>query len=90
VARDFTNPVTYTVTAGNMDTQEWTVTVTNANNSTEEAWYSRVRRGYAPGTIPVHYVNNVRRYRALLSWMAGTEIQSALKAPLAASSEETS
>jgi membrane-bound lytic murein transglycosylase F len=56
----------------------------------EEAWYSRVRRGYAPGTIPVHYVNNVRRYRALLSWMAGTEIQSALKAPLAASSEETS
>jgi membrane-bound lytic murein transglycosylase F len=44
----------------------------------DEAWYSRVRRGYAPGSVPVQYVDNVRRYRALLEWMAGTEVLSAV------------
>ncbi|CAE7291981.1 unnamed protein product [Symbiodinium microadriaticum] len=33
VSQDFTNPLTYTVTAENDDTQEWTVTVTNVSNT---------------------------------------------------------
>src|SRR5690606_9778216 len=28
---------------------------------TQEEWYSRVRRGYARGWQPVHYVNNIKR-----------------------------
>lgn len=44
----------------------------------DEAWYSRVRHGYAPGSVPVEYVDNVRRYFTLLRWMGGTEILSAL------------
>jgi membrane-bound lytic murein transglycosylase F len=42
----------------------------------DESWYSRVRRGYAPGTVPVKYVDNVSRYRALIGWMEGTEMLS--------------
>ena len=42
----------------------------------EEDWYSRVRRGYAPGSVPVRYVDNVRRYYEMLLWMAGRAILS--------------
>ena len=44
----------------------------------DEEWHSRVRRGYAPGTVPVHYVDNVKRYLALIDWMQGTELLSRL------------
>lgn len=37
-------------------------------------WHSRVRRGYARGAVPVQYVENVRRYYALLQWMTDPEI----------------
>lgn len=47
----------------------------------DEAWYSRVRRGYAPGNVPVEYVDNVNRYYALLRGMGGTELLSALPSP---------
>ena len=40
----------------------------------DENWYTRVERGFARGSVPVIYVDNVRRYYALLQWMAGTEI----------------
>ncbi len=40
----------------------------------DEAWHSRVRRGYAPGTVPVDYVENVQRYLSLLEWMEGTDL----------------
>lgn len=42
----------------------------------QEQWYSRVRRGYARGAVPVQYVDNVRRYYALLQWMTDPEILS--------------
>ena len=35
---------------------------------TDEKWHSRVRRGYARGDVPVHYVDNVKRYYQLLQW----------------------
>lgn len=46
----------------------------------DEEWFSRARRGYAPGTVPVHYVDNVQRYLALIDWMQGTELLSGLNA----------
>jgi peptidoglycan lytic transglycosylase F len=36
---------------------------------TDEAWHQRVRHGFARGDVSVLYVDNVRRYHALLQWM---------------------
>lgn len=36
-------------------------------------WYSRVPHGYARGWEPVLYVNNIRRYYDILSWITGSE-----------------
>lgn len=41
-----------------------------------EAWHSRVKRGFARGDVPVQYVENVRRYYALLQWMTDPQILS--------------
>jgi len=35
----------------------------------DEKWFSRVRRGYARGDVPVEYVDNVRRYNEILHWL---------------------
>jgi membrane-bound lytic murein transglycosylase F len=48
---------------------------------TEKEWYSRVKRGYARGHVPVQYVDNVRRYYDLLLWMADREILTEFTAP---------
>ena len=39
----------------------------------EEQWYKRVQRGYAPGSQAVTYVDNVRRYYEILMWMERRE-----------------
>ena len=39
----------------------------------DEKWYQRVPRGYARGSVPVRYVENVRRYYDLLLWMTSGE-----------------
>jgi membrane-bound lytic murein transglycosylase F len=49
----------------------------------DESWYKRVQRGFARGSVPVTYVDNVRRYFGLLQWMAGTEILSERPRPKA-------
>ena len=36
---------------------------------TQRQWYSRVRRGFARGWQPVHYVDNIQRYYQVLQWM---------------------
>ncbi|MCZ6762827.1 MAG: membrane-bound lytic murein transglycosylase MltF [Gammaproteobacteria bacterium] len=36
---------------------------------TQKKWYSRVRRGYARGWEPVHYVDNIRSYYDVLLWL---------------------
>ena len=36
---------------------------------TQKKWYSRVRRGYARGWEPVHYVDNIRSYYDVLVWL---------------------
>ena len=35
----------------------------------DEQWFRRVQRGYAPGQTAVTYVDNVRRYYEILMWM---------------------
>lgn len=39
----------------------------------DERWHKRVQRGYARGSEPVTYVDNVRRYYEILLWMAGSQ-----------------
>jgi len=40
---------------------------------TQRKWYSRVRRGFARGWQPVHYVDNIQRYYSILQWMTASE-----------------
>ena len=40
----------------------------------DPAWHERVPRGYARGSEPVLYVDNVRRYYEILLWMTAEEI----------------
>ena len=47
----------------------------------DEAWYSRVKRGYARGQVAVQYVDNVRRYHELLIWLADREAVTEYHAP---------
>lgn len=44
----------------------------------DENWYPALKRGYAQGSVPVQYVENVRYYLWLLEGMRGMEIYSAL------------
>lgn len=60
------------------DTDSWEGVRVNLPLLADEEWFPRVRRGYAPGTVPVQYVENVRHYRWLLERATGTEIFSAL------------
>jgi membrane-bound lytic murein transglycosylase F len=39
----------------------------------DEEWYSRVARGFAPGQTAVAYVDNVRRYYEVLMWLDSHE-----------------
>ena len=40
----------------------------------EPQWYERVRRGYARGVVAALYVENVRRYFEILSWLTADEL----------------
>ena len=48
---------------------------------TDEQWYPHLKRGYAQGSVPVQYVDNVRHYYWLLDRLSGTQIFSALALP---------
>jgi membrane-bound lytic murein transglycosylase F len=39
----------------------------------DEDWYRRVQRGFAPGQTAVKYVDNVRRYYEILMWLDSRE-----------------
>ena len=39
----------------------------------QEQWYGKTQNGYARGSEPVHYVDNVRGYRDLLEWAWNSE-----------------
>ncbi len=39
----------------------------------QKKWYKHTRHGYARGSEPVHYVDNVRRYYEVLDWLFDEE-----------------
>jgi membrane-bound lytic murein transglycosylase F len=41
----------------------------------EKKWYKQTRYGYARGSEPVVFVENIRRYRDILSWLSALERQ---------------
>jgi membrane-bound lytic murein transglycosylase F len=47
----------------------------------DEAWYPHLDRGYAQGSVPAQYVDNVRHYYQLLDGMTATEAFFALAQP---------
>ncbi|MGD9387366.1 MAG: membrane-bound lytic murein transglycosylase MltF [Gammaproteobacteria bacterium] len=57
---------------------------------TQERWYQRVRFGYARGWEPVRYVDNIRRYLEILSWITAETTVSRRSPPSAAALEEAS
>jgi membrane-bound lytic murein transglycosylase F len=61
---------------GNKDS--WEDVRENLPLLTDERWYPHLKRGYAPGSVPVQYVDNVRHYYWLLDRVTGTKIFSAL------------
>lgn len=40
----------------------------------DERWYKRVKRGYAPGSQAVTYVDNIQHYHEKLEWMTADDI----------------
>jgi membrane-bound lytic murein transglycosylase F len=58
------------------DADDWEEVRARLPLLSDESWHKRVERGFARGSVPVTYVDNIRRYYALLQWMSGTEILS--------------
>lgn len=63
------------------DQDSWDDVRDNLPLLADESWYRGLRRGYAPGTVPVRYVENVRQYYWLLDRLSATELFTSL--PLA-------
>lgn len=42
----------------------------------QKEWYSKTRYGYARGGEPVHFVNNIRRYYDILTWVTQPQLES--------------
>ena len=41
----------------------------------QKRWFSKTRYGYARGGEPVHFVNNIRRYYDILSWVSQPRLE---------------
>ena len=41
----------------------------------QKQWYSKTRYGYARGGEPVHFVNNIRRYYDILTWVTQPQLE---------------
>ena len=39
----------------------------------DPGWYKHLARGYAKGSVPVLYVDNIKRYFEILKWMTARE-----------------
>ena len=55
------------------DPDDWSAVRANLPLLTQKKWYSRVKRGYARGWAPVHYVDNIRSYYEALMWLTSGE-----------------
>jgi membrane-bound lytic murein transglycosylase F len=55
------------------DPDRWVDVRENLPLLTQERWYSQTRFGYARGYEPVQYVENVRTFFEILTWLEGRE-----------------
>jgi membrane-bound lytic murein transglycosylase F len=62
------------------DPDVWEDVRTSLPLLTQKKWYSRVKRGYARGWQPVHYVDNIRSYYEVLRWMTASMPQEPVQA----------
>ena len=58
-----------------LDPDNWEDVRSSLPLLTQRQWYARVRRGYARGWQPVHYIDNIQRYYNILQWMTAGEMQ---------------
>lgn len=52
----------------NRDPDRWIDVKDHLPLLSKKQWYSQTRHGYARGSEPVHYVQNIRRYYDILQW----------------------
>jgi len=53
----------------NGDPDKWIDVKKSLPLLSRKKWYKRTRHGYARGSAPVKYVENIRKYYDLLNWM---------------------
>ena len=70
------------------DADQWNVVRDHLPLLTEVDWYSRVKNGYARGWEPVRFVDNIRSYLDVLSWVAADTGRPAEREPLTANTAE--
>lgn len=62
------------------DPDNWAAVRDSLPLLTQRKWYTRVRRGYARGWAPVHYVDNIRSYYEVLLWLTADDTDEAVTA----------
>lgn len=63
--------------AEGLDPNAWLDVKTILPRLAQKQWYSKTRYGYARGGEPVHFVNNIRRYYDILTWVTQPQIEGA-------------
>jgi membrane-bound lytic murein transglycosylase F len=61
--------------AEGLDPNKWLDVKTILPRLAQKQWYSKTRYGYARGGEPVHFVNNIRRYYDILTWVTQPQIE---------------
>lgn len=61
--------------AEGLDPNKWLDVKTILPRLAQKQWYSKTRYGYARGAEPVHFVNNIRRYYDILTWVTQPQIE---------------
>lgn len=61
--------------AEGLNPNKWLDVKTILPRLAQKQWYSKTRYGYARGGEPVHFVNNIRRYYDILTWVTQPQIE---------------
>lgn len=61
--------------AEGLDPNKWLDVKNILPRLAQKQWYSKTRYGYARGGEPVHFVNNIRRYYDILTWVTQPQIE---------------
>ena len=61
--------------AEGLDPNKWLDVKSILPRLAQKQWYSKTRYGYARGGEPVHFVNNIRRYYDILTWLTQPQIE---------------